>query len=94
MVPITITVNAGDNRGLPVTLTASVSGVGPNNGSPCLMDPATSQAIGVIALQGQGGHLGKSRGRITHRRQCHGPIRHHEQHAGGGLRAPMTRENI
>jgi hypothetical protein len=63
MVPVTITANAGDNSGLPVTLTASVSCNEPNDGSVYWTEPVIDQATGTITVQLRADRLGKGKGR-------------------------------
>jgi hypothetical protein len=63
MVPITITANASDNSGMPVTLTAQVSCNEPNDGSQYWTTPVIDQASGIITVQLQASRLGKGTGR-------------------------------
>ena len=63
MVPVTITANASDNSGLPVTLTATVSCNEPNEGAPYWTQPVIDQARGIITVQLQADRLGKGKGR-------------------------------
>ena len=63
MVSVTIMANAGDNSGLPVTLTATVSCNEPNDGSVYWTEPVIDQATGRITVQLQANRLGKGTGR-------------------------------
>ena len=95
MVPVTITANAGDNSGLPVTLTATVSCNEPNDGSPYWTEPVIDQATGIITLQLQADRLGQGqRPHVHHWHHRHGPIRQHEYRQGGGLGAPRPGEEL
>jgi hypothetical protein len=64
MVLVTITANAGDNSGLPVTLTATVSCNEPNDGSVYWTEPVIDQATGIITVQLKADRLGKGKGRM------------------------------
>jgi hypothetical protein len=64
MVTVTILANAGDNSGLPVTLTASVSCNEPNAGAPYWTVPLINQDTGIITVQLQADRLGKGKGRM------------------------------
>ena len=66
MALVTIMANAGDNSGLPVTLTATVSCNEPNDGSVYWTEPVIDQATGRITVQlsGQSPREGNRSGSI------------------------------